>query len=83
MRAYVKALNQYRRANTKPLTTAEKRARIEEALKADPERSDVVIAKEVGANPSDRGSHTTRARSRRGCKIYTPLRPQVQERQEG
>jgi ParB-like chromosome segregation protein Spo0J len=49
MRAYVRALNEHRRANTKPLTTAEKQARIEAALKADPERSDAAIAKEVGA----------------------------------
>jgi ParB-like chromosome segregation protein Spo0J len=49
MRAYVKALNEHRRANTRPLTSAQKRERIEAALKADPERSDVVIAKEVGA----------------------------------
>jgi len=49
MRAYVKTLNEHRRANTKPLTTAEKQARIEAALKADPERSDAAIAEEVGA----------------------------------
>jgi ParB-like chromosome segregation protein Spo0J len=49
MRAYVAALNEHRRANTKPLTSKQKRERIEAALKADPERSDVVIAMEVGA----------------------------------
>jgi ParB-like chromosome segregation protein Spo0J len=71
MRAYVKALNQYRRANTKPLTTAEKRARIEEALKADPERSDVVIAKEVGATHPTVG-HIRQELGAEGVVKFTP-----------
>jgi hypothetical protein len=53
MRAYVRVLNEHRRANTRPLTTAEKQARIEAALKVDPVRSDRAIARETGV------SHTT------------------------
>jgi hypothetical protein len=55
MIARVRALNEHRRANTKSLTTAEKQARIEAALKANPERSDRRIAKEVGASPTTAG----------------------------
>ncbi len=50
MIAYVRALNEHRRANTKPLTTAEKRVRIEAALKANPELSNRQIAEKVGAS---------------------------------
>jgi hypothetical protein len=50
MRAHVAALNEHRRANTKPLTTAEKRARIEAALKANAERPNQQIAKEIGVS---------------------------------
>jgi hypothetical protein len=48
MRAYVASLNQHRRSRTTPLTNEEKRARVEAALKADPARSDVAIAEEIG-----------------------------------
>jgi hypothetical protein len=50
MRAYVRALNEHRRANTKPLKTAEKRVLIEAALKANPERPNLPIAKEIGVD---------------------------------
>jgi ParB-like chromosome segregation protein Spo0J len=55
MRAYVKALNEHRRANTKPLTAAEKRARTEAAIMADPTRSDRQIADEIGVSPTTAG----------------------------
>ncbi len=55
MRAYVKALNEHRRANTKPLTTAEKQARTEAAIMADPTRSDRQIADEIGVSPTTAG----------------------------
>lgn len=50
MIARVRALNEHRRANTKPLTAAEKRARTEAALKTDSERSDHAITEEVGVS---------------------------------
>jgi len=50
MIAHVRALNEPRRANTKPLTTAEKGARIEAALKANPERSNRQIGDEIGVS---------------------------------
>lgn len=52
MRQRVAALNEHRRARTTTLTTAEKQARIAAALKADPARSDVAIAEEVGVAQS-------------------------------
>ena len=48
MREYVRALNQHRRSRTAPLTSEEKRAKAAAAIKADPERSDVAIAEELG-----------------------------------
>jgi len=48
MTSYVRSLNHHRRANTVPLTNAEKRVRIETALKDNPARSDVAVAKECG-----------------------------------
>jgi hypothetical protein len=50
MRRYVAALNEHRRSRTTPLTTEEKRAKVETALKADPERSDLAIADECGVS---------------------------------
>jgi len=50
MRAHVRALNERRRANTKPLTTKQKRERIEAALRANPERPNLQIAKEIGVD---------------------------------
>jgi ParB-like chromosome segregation protein Spo0J len=47
MRRVVRALNEHRRSKTKPLTLAEKEARIQSALKANPERSNLQIAKET------------------------------------
>jgi hypothetical protein len=48
MRSHVRALNEHRRANTKPLTIAEKQARIRAALKANPEQSDRQLARDTG-----------------------------------
>jgi ParB-like chromosome segregation protein Spo0J len=48
MISFVRSLNQHRRSNTKPLTNADKKARIESALKKDPARSDPAIAAECG-----------------------------------
>jgi DNA-binding CsgD family transcriptional regulator len=50
MRTHVRALNEHRRAQTKPLTSVQKRERIEAALKANPERSDRQIAEGLGVN---------------------------------
>jgi hypothetical protein len=41
------ALNEHRRARTTPLTNEEKRARVEVALKVDPERGDRAIAEQT------------------------------------
>ncbi|HMA75248.1 MAG TPA: ParB N-terminal domain-containing protein [Xanthobacteraceae bacterium] len=48
MRSHVGALNEHRRANTKPLTITEKQARIQAALKANPEQSDRQLARDTG-----------------------------------
>jgi ParB-like chromosome segregation protein Spo0J len=48
MRARVASLNQHRRSRTAPLTNKEKRARVEAVLRADPARSNVAIAEEIG-----------------------------------
>jgi ParB-like chromosome segregation protein Spo0J len=50
MRARVASLNQHRRSRTTPVSNAEKHARVEAALKADPKRSDRAIAEETGAS---------------------------------
>jgi hypothetical protein len=50
MIAYVRAMNEHRRANTKPLTTAQKRERIEAALKANPELANRPIAEKLGVD---------------------------------
>lgn len=50
MRAHVASLNQHRRSRTAPLTNAEKQAKVEAALKAEPARSDRAIAQEVGVS---------------------------------
>jgi DNA-binding Lrp family transcriptional regulator len=50
MRAHVASLNQHRRSRTAPLSNAEKRAKVEAALKDDSKRSDVAIAQEVGVS---------------------------------
>jgi ParB-like chromosome segregation protein Spo0J len=55
MLAYVRALNEHRRANTKPLTSEQKRARTKAAIKADPTRSDRRIADEIGVSPTTAG----------------------------
>jgi hypothetical protein len=44
MRRYVEGLNSHRRSRTAPLTNAEKQARIDEELEADPARSNRAIA---------------------------------------
>jgi DNA-binding Lrp family transcriptional regulator len=72
MRAHVRALNEHRRANTKPLTTAEKEARIEAALKADPERSDRAIAEEVGASQPTVGGKRKKLQDEGVIKSITP-----------
>lgn len=48
MRAYVKSKNQHRRSRTVPMSNAEKHARVEVALKANPLRSNQLIADELG-----------------------------------
>jgi hypothetical protein len=50
MIARVRAFNEHRRANTKPLKAAEKQARIDAALKASPERSNRQIAEGLGVD---------------------------------
>jgi hypothetical protein len=50
MRAYVAALNQHRRARTQPLTSKQKRERIEDVLKANPTWSNLAIAKTIGVD---------------------------------
>jgi hypothetical protein len=50
MIARVRAFNEHRRANTKPLRAAEKQARIDAALKASPERSNRQIAEGLGVD---------------------------------
>jgi hypothetical protein len=50
MIAHVRALNEHRRANTKPLTSVQKRERIKAALKANPERPNLQIAQELGVS---------------------------------
>ncbi len=67
MIAYVQALNEHRRANTKPLTTAEKRARIEAALKANPNWSHLAIAKTLGVD--DKTVASVRAELERRSEI--------------
>jgi ParB-like chromosome segregation protein Spo0J len=47
MRAHVRALNEHRRANTKPKTRAENRRSVETAVKAHPDTSDRSIAEKV------------------------------------
>jgi ParB-like chromosome segregation protein Spo0J len=56
MRRVVQALNEHRRARTKPLSTAEKRARIETALKVHPNLSNRQIAEMAGAHHETVGS---------------------------
>jgi hypothetical protein len=60
MRKHVTALNQHRRARTTPLTNKEKRMKIAEELKANPDRSDREIAEAAGV------SHTSVQQARRG-----------------
>jgi ParB-like chromosome segregation protein Spo0J len=60
MRKHVAALNERRRARTTPLSTAEKQARIEAELKADPTRSDRAIAQGVGVSPTTVGGVRTK-----------------------
>jgi ParB-like nuclease domain len=50
MIAHIRALNEHRRARTQPLTNEEKRARIEAALKMNPDLSDRQIANLIGAS---------------------------------
>jgi hypothetical protein len=50
MRAYVRALNEHRRANTKPLKPAERRARIEAQLRETPGKPDRQIAEGLGVD---------------------------------
>jgi hypothetical protein len=59
MRAHVTALNQHRRSRTAPLTPAEKRARVEAALRANPNRSNRRIAKEADSNRTTVGEIRT------------------------
>jgi hypothetical protein len=48
MVAYVRALNEHRRSNTKPLTNEEKRSRSHAAIKANPEKSNRQLAEKTG-----------------------------------
>jgi ParB-like chromosome segregation protein Spo0J len=48
MRRYVAGLNEHRRSRTTPLTAEEKRAKAAAAIEANPERSDVAIAEDLG-----------------------------------
>jgi DNA-binding MarR family transcriptional regulator len=48
MRAYVKSKNQHRRSRTVPMSNEEKHARVEAALKANPLRSNQLIADDLG-----------------------------------
>jgi hypothetical protein len=48
MEARVKALNQHRRSNIRPLTNIEKRARVRAAITANPGKSDRQIAEKTG-----------------------------------
>jgi hypothetical protein len=50
MRGYVAALNEHRRARTRPLTTAEKRERIAGALEANSSLSSNALAKKLGVS---------------------------------
>ncbi len=59
MRRHVRALNEHRRANTTPLTNAEKQARLDAQLKADPARSDRAIGEVAGVD------HKTVAKARK------------------
>jgi hypothetical protein len=68
MRRYVAGLNQHRRSRTAPLTSAEKRTRIVEALKADAARSDRAIAEKVGVSDKTVAS----ARAKQGAEIPHP-----------
>jgi hypothetical protein len=70
MRSFVASLNQQRRSRTAPLTNAEKQARTEAALKADPARSNVAIAKEAGV--TDKKVARIRAEMERGSEIPNP-----------
>jgi ParB-like chromosome segregation protein Spo0J len=72
MRAHVQALNEHRRANTKPLTTAEKQARIEAALKVDPARSDRAISQEIGVSQPTVSATRRKLESRGVQKFITP-----------
>jgi hypothetical protein len=72
MRAYVRVLNEHRRANTRPLTTAEKQARIEAALKVDPERSDRSISQEIGVSQPTVSAARRKLESRGVQKFITP-----------
>lgn len=78
MKAKVEALNEHRRANVTPLTRAEQKAnvqRIEEALLADPERSDRSIA--LSLDPPT--SHTTVARVRSALEASGKLATSEEE----
>ena len=48
MRRYVAGLNEHRRSRITPLTSEEKRAKAAAAIEANPERSDVAIAEDLG-----------------------------------
>jgi ParB-like chromosome segregation protein Spo0J len=70
MRAYVAALNQHRRSRTTPLTVAEKREKVDAALKADPERSDQAIAEECGVSVPFVGKRR-KVLSKKGVNVNT------------
>jgi hypothetical protein len=79
MVAMVKSLNSHRRANTKPLTNAEKGARIEAALKTDPARSDRAIAEECGVTNKTVAAH----RKELGEEIPHPTPPPERKSRSG
>jgi DNA-binding Lrp family transcriptional regulator len=83
MRAHVRALNEHRRANTKPLKTAEKQARVEAALKIDPERSDRAIAEEVGVSQPTVSDRRKKLQDEGVIKSITPSERKSQTGKKG